>query len=176
MRDEGGAVARPLGRAPRRSSPLFRGEENALAHARATASALLLFVLLCGNACESNLERRTIPPEVESAISTVSDDIAAERYEKVYNEASELWRQDATLEQSVSTFKTLRAKLGAFENRVLQAATEKQNSGGPLKGRAFIVTYRARFQNSEGMETFTLIERDHRWLLARYFVNSTALK
>ena len=86
----------------------------------------------------------------------VGDDIAAERYEKIYNEASELWRQDATLEQSTATFKTLRTKLGTVENRVLQSATEQENSGGPLKGRAFIVTYRTKFQNGEGMETFTL--------------------
>ncbi|MBC8031890.1 MAG: DUF4019 domain-containing protein [Pyrinomonadaceae bacterium] len=127
-------------------------------------------------ACGSNVERRSVPPEVESTISSVGDDIAGERYEKIYNEASELWRQDATLEQSVSTFKTLRSKLGVFENRVLQSATEQENSGGPLKGRAYIITYRARFQNGEGMETFTLVERDRQWLLARYFVNSTALK
>ena len=176
MRDVGEAVARPLGRAPRRSSPLFRVEDYALADARATASALVLLLAVLGIACASNVERRSIPPEVESAINAVSDDIAAERSEKIYNEASELWRQDATLEQSIATFKTLRAKLGAVENRLLQAATEQQNSGGPLKGRAYIVTYRTRFQNSEGMETFTLIERDRRWQLARYFVNSTALK
>jgi len=138
--------------------------------------ALVLFVAFLALACASNQERRSVPPEVESTISSVGDDIAAERYEKIYNEASELWRQDATLEQSVSTFKTLRTKLGSFENRVLQSATEQQNAGGPLKGRAFIVTYRTRFQNGEGMETFTLIERDRQWQLARYFVNSTALK
>ena len=138
--------------------------------------ALVLLVAVLSFACESNLGRRSIPPEVESAINTVSDDIAEERYERVYNEASDLWRQDATLEQSTSTFKMLRAKLGTVENRMLQAATEQQNSGGPLKGRAYIVTYRTRFQNGEGMETFTLVERDHRWQLARYFVNSTALK
>ena len=71
---------------------------------------------------------------MESTISTVSDDIAAERYEKIYNEASDLWRQDATLEQSIATFKTLRTKLGTVENRTLQSATEQENSGGPLKG------------------------------------------
>ena len=43
---------------------------------------------------------------------------------------------------------------------MLQSATEQQNSGGPLKGRAFIVTYQTKFQNGEGMETFTLVERD----------------
>jgi len=139
-------------------------------------AALVLIVAVLGLACGANVERRSIPPEVESTINAVGDDIAGERYEKIYNEASELWRQDATLEQTVSNFKTLREKLGPLESRVLQAATEQQNSGGPLKGRAYIVTYRTRFQNGEGMETFTLTERDRRWQLARYFVNSTALK
>ena len=120
--------------------------------------------------------RRSIPPEVESTIGTISDEIAAERYDKIYNEASELWRQDATLDESTATFKTLRSKLGPVENRTLQSATELQNSGGPLKGSAYVVNYRTKFQNGEGMETFTLVERDGRWLLARYFVNSTALK
>src|SRR5688572_21933536 len=139
-------------------------------------SSALLLVLLVSLACKTNLGPSSIPPEVESAITSVEEDIAADRFEKVYHEGSELWRQDTTLDQSVSTFKTLRTKLGTVESRVLQSATEQQNSGGPLKGRAYIVTYRTKFQNSEGMETFTLVERDGRWLLARYFVNSTALK
>jgi len=137
---------------------------------------LILVISLFAFACALEQERRNIPPEVEAAIGTVSEDIAAERYEKIYNEASELWRQDATLEQSVSTFRTLRTKLGAVENRTLQSATEQENSSGPLKGRAYIVTYRTKFQKGEAMETFTLVERDGRWLLARYFVSSTALK
>ena len=134
----------------------------------------LLFIIILGAGCAVS-ERRTMPAEVESAIASVSDDIAAERYEKIYNESSELWKQAATLEDSVASFKTLRTKLGPFESRVLQSATEQENSGGALKGRVFIVTYRTKFQNGEGMETFTLVERDGKWLLARYFVNSTAL-
>jgi hypothetical protein len=137
---------------------------------------LLLLTCLLGFGCALNSERHSLPAEVESAIGTISDDIAAERYEKVYTEAADLFRQDATLEQSVSTFKTLRTKLGAVESRTLQSAIEQQNSSGPLKGRVYIVTYRTKFQNGEGMETFTLVERNHNWLLARYFVNSTALK
>jgi hypothetical protein len=116
-----------------------------------------------------------MPPEVESAIGNVTDDIAAERYDKIYNESSDLWKQAATLDESIATFKTLRTKLGAVENRTLQSATEQENSGGPLKGRVFIVTYRTKFRNAEGMETFTLVERNGNWVLARYFVNSTAL-
>ena len=135
-------------------------------------STFLISVL--GFACNVS-ERRTMPAEVESAIASVGDDIAAERYEKIYNESSDLWKQAATLEESVNTFKTLRAKLGTFENRTLQSATEQENSGGALKGRAFIVTYQTKFRNAEGMETFTLVERNGKWLLARYFVSSTAL-
>ena len=138
--------------------------------------ALVLLIAVVSLACSSNRGSQSIPPEVESTIGTLSDEIAAERYDKVYIEASELFRQDATLEQSTATFKTLRTRLGTVESRMLQAATEQQNSGGPLAGRAYIVSYRTKFQNAEGMETFTLVERNGRWLLARYFVNSTALK
>lgn len=137
---------------------------------------LVLMSTLLGVSCGLSAERRVIPPEVESTIASVTDDIAAERYEKVYSEASDLWRQDANLEQSVATFKTLRTKLGAVENRVLQSAKEQENSSGPLQGRAFIISYRTKFQHGEGMEAFTLLQRNGRWLLARYFVNSTALQ
>lgn len=143
-----------------------------------TSRILLISLLISflSFACGLKAERRSLPTEVESAIGTVSDDIAAERYEKIHTEASELWRQDATLEQSIASFKTLREKLGPVENRVLQSATEQTNSSGPLKGRAYIVTYRTKFQNGEGMETFTLAERNGRWLLARYLITSTALR
>ena len=139
-------------------------------------SALTLLLALLSFACATNQGSRSLPPEVESAIGTINDEIAAERYEKIYNDASDLWRQNATLDESIATFKTLRTKLGTVENRTLQSAAEQQNSGGPLKGRAYIVAYRTKFHNGEGMETFTLVEQNGRWLLARYFVNSTALR
>ncbi len=169
MRDEDGGMRDEGGR--RKDEPSW---PRLLILRRSIPFLILALVVVPG--CGLKSERRSIPAEVESTITTVSDDIAAERFEKVYNEADELWRQDATVETSISTFKTLKTKLGKVENRLLLSATEQQNSGGPLKGRAYIVTYQTRFQNGPGMETFTLIERDHRWLLARYFVNSTALK
>ena len=139
-------------------------------------ATLVLVFCFSGLACSTNQGSKSLPPEVESTISTLGDEINAERYDKIYNEASEQWRQSSSLEEATANFKTLRAKLGPAENRTLQSATEQQNSGGALKGRAYIVSYRTKFQNGEGMETFTLIEKDGRWQLARYFVNSTALK
>jgi hypothetical protein len=136
----------------------------------------VVMLALSALGCGLPTERRGIPAEVESAINAVGEDIVTERYEKIYHEASELWRQDASLDQSISVFKTLTTKLGKAEDRTVLSATEQHNSGGQLKGDAFIVTYQTKFEKGPGMETFTLVKRDNRWLLARYFVNSTVLK
>jgi len=137
---------------------------------------VFLLVSLTGVACGLKAERSGIPAEVEAAIATVSDDIAQERYEKIYNESADLWQRDVTLEQSTEVFRTLRTKLGKVESHRLHSASEENNSGGALKGHAFIVTYQTKFERGEGMETFTLIEQNHQWLLARYLATSTALK
>jgi hypothetical protein len=126
----------------------------------------------CGLSSEGN----RVPTDVQDVVTTVGEQITQERYEEIYNESSELWKQDVTLDQSNEVFKTLRTRLGKIESRTLHSATEQQNSGGSLKGHAYILTYQTRFERGEGMETFTLVEQNRRWLLARYFVNSTALK
>ncbi len=66
-----------------------------------------------------------MPAEVEAVIAAVTDDLAAERYEKIYNEAADLWKAELTLEETVSVFKTLREKLGKMENRSIHSATEQ---------------------------------------------------
>ena len=134
----------------------------------------MLFAIACG--CGQQTERGRVPTEVQEVVNKVGDQIAQERYEQIYNESSDLWKQDSTLEQSTQVFKTLHDKLGKVEYRSLHSATEQQNSGGALKGHAYILSYQTRFERGEAMETFTLIEQNGRWLLARYFVNSTALQ
>ena len=113
---------------------------------------------------------------VTGGTSGIGEQIAQERYDQVYNESSDLWKKDVTLEQSNEAFKTLRTKLGKVETRALNSAVEQENSGGKLKGHVYILSYETRFERGDGMETFTLVEENGRWLLARYFVNSTALK
>ena len=117
-----------------------------------------------------------MPSEVQEVVTTIANLIAQERYEQIYNDSSDLWKKDVTLEQSNAVFKQLREKLGKVENRTLHSATEQENSGGALKGHVFILQYQTRFERGEGMETFTLVEQNGRWQLARYLVNSTALK
>lgn len=142
---------------------------------RSGLACLVLFSSVV-TGCGLKSQRGGIPPEVEAVIGTVSDDIAQERYEKVYNESSDLWRTGATLDESTEVLKKLHSKLGKVESRVLHSAIEQDNSGGALKGNAFIVVYQTKFERGEAMETFTLTKQNGRWMLARYLVNSTALK
>lgn len=128
------------------------------------------------SACSLKAAREGVPRDVDSTIATVSDDIEQGRYEKIYNEAADEWRHDSTLDQTATVFKTLKDKLGRADNRTLHSATEEHNSSGSLPGHSFVITYATKFERGEGMETFTLVERNGHWLLARYFVNSTALK
>lgn len=140
---------------------------------------IALIVLLSAAAafaCAVNNQRERVPSEVQDAVSNIGINLEQERYEQIYSDSSDLWKRDVTLEQSNEVFKTLRTKLGKVENRALQSAAEQQNSGGPLKGHVFILSYETRFERGAGMETFTLIEENGRWLLARYLVNSTDLK
>ena len=140
---------------------------------------LSIFLIICiatVAACRQEAERGRVPSEVQEVVANVGENITQERYEQIYNESSDLWKNEVTLEQSNQVFKTLRTKLGKVESRTLHSATEQRNSGGALKGHVFILSYQTRFEHGEGMETFTLIEDNGRWLLARYFVNSTALK
>jgi Protein of unknown function (DUF4019) len=134
----------------------------------------LLFAIASG--CAQRAEGNRVPAEIQDVVTTIGNEIKQERYEQIYDESSDLWKQDATLDQSTEIFKTLRARLGKVESRTLHSATEQQNSGGALKGHAYILSYQTKFERGEGMETFTLVEQNGRWLLARYFVNSTALK
>lgn len=148
--------------------------------ARTEKRYLLIFLIVLSSltvsACRQDAEGGRVPSEVNEVVASIGENIAEERYEQVYNESSELWKKDATREQSNEVFKTLRTKLGKVETRTLHSATEQQNSGGALKGHIYILTYQTRFERGDGMETFTLIEENGRWRLARYFVNSTALQ
>ena len=144
---------------------------------RCLSILLIFFVsILTVSACHQYTASNRVPIEVQEVVMTIGDNIAEERYEQIYNESSELWKKDATLERSNEVFKTLREKLGKIESRTLHSAIEQQNSGGVLKGHAYILSYQTRFERGDGMETFTLIQENGRWLLARYFVNSTELK
>jgi hypothetical protein len=137
---------------------------------------IAVFLMFTVFACGEGANRGRVPAEVQEVVANIGEQIAQERYEEIYNESSDLWKRDVTLEKSNEVFKTMRTKLGKVESRALHSATEQQNSGGALKGHVFILSYQTRFERGEGMETFALIEENGQWRMARYLANSTALK
>jgi hypothetical protein len=139
---------------------------------------LLSFVLafaLCA-ACTRGERRTGIPPDAQGVLDTAIEDINTGRYDKLYTEAADEWRRDTTLEESKETFERLRDKLGRASVRNLQTAREEQTSTAPVAGHSLIAIYQTSFEQGHAMETFTLVERDGKWHLAKYFVSSTALK
>ena len=137
-----------------------------------TRASVLVFIAIVINGCAMRASHQGIPPEVEAVVTTVGDDANEGRYEKIYNEAADEWRQATTLEQSNATFKRLKDKLGDVKSRSFHTANEEDKPGA----HSFIIDYKTTFDHGDGMETFTLVERNGHWLLARYFVNSDALK
>lgn len=137
---------------------------------------LIAFLLLSLAGCKTGQKRIGIAPEAQAAIDAISADISAGRDEKVYNEAAPEWRLASTLEQTANSFRNLRERLGGVKTRNFHTARVEQESGGASRAQVLVVQYQTTFERGEGMETFTLIERDNSWRLARYAVNSDALK
>jgi len=138
-------------------------------------SFVLVFAFI-SSGCRESVRRTGIPAGAQSVLQTAIEDIDAGRYEKLYQEAGDDWRHDATLDQSKATFRTLRDKLGNVRTRTFDTAREEQTSTAPIAGHSLVVIYQTSFERGDGMETFTLIERNGQWYLARYYVTSTALK
>lgn len=142
------------------------------------SSALLLLMLagLFAAACTIDERQSGIPSKAEEAIGAFTEDFNGGRFDKIYREASEEWRDRISLEQSNETFRTLKERLGAIREREFTSGRRQQNPSGNLPGNSLVVRYNAKFERAEAMETFTLIERDGRYLLAGYSASSDVLK
>jgi len=137
---------------------------------------LALCISLCCSACKQGVRRSGMPAGAQTVLNTSIEDIDAGRYEKLYQEAADEWRNAATLDESKATFQRLREELGKVRTRNVQNVREEQTSTAPIAGHSVVVVYQASFDRGDGMETFTLLERGGRWYLARYYVTSNALK
>jgi hypothetical protein len=126
--------------------------------------------------CRQNTRRAGIPADAQTVIDTAIQDIDAGRYENLYNEAGGEWRKNSTLEESKATLQRLHDKLGRAQVRNLDTAREEQTGTAPVPGHSLVAVYQTQFERGDAMETFTLIEHDGKWYLAKYFVTSTALK
>ena len=104
------------------------------------------------------------------------DDIDAGRYDRLYQEASDEWRSQSSLDDSKATLQAMSAKLGRARQRTQQIAREEQTSTAPVAGHSVTVIYQTTFDRGEGIETFTLVEHSGKWALAKYYVSSSGLR
>jgi hypothetical protein len=137
---------------------------------------LATFILILSSACSQSARRSGMPAGARAVLDTSIEDIDAGRYEKLYHEAADEWRNDTTLDESKATFQRLHDKLGTVRTRSLESAREEQTSTAPIAGHSVVVLYQTSFEHGDGMEAFTLIEHGGHWFLARYYVTSIALK
>lgn len=136
----------------------------------------LSFALLT-TACGVGQKRSGLPSGAQSAIDNITADIARGDYDKIYADAADEWRRTASAEASRANLERIRNALGNVHTREQLAAQERESGGGDLAGgHTLVVSYNAKFERADAIETFTLIERSGRWLLARYAVNSNALR
>src|SRR5882724_11694558 len=96
----------------------------------------LAIVVLASFACSPSTHRNGMPAGAETVLDKSIEDIDAARYEKIYHEAADEWRNEATLDESKATFQKLREKLGRVRMRNLQSAREEQTSTAPIAGHS----------------------------------------
>ena len=127
-------------------------------------------------ACSQGGRHSGMPAGAQTVLDASIQDIDAGRYDKLYHEAADEWRNEATLDESKATFQRLREKLGNVRTRDLQSAREDQTSTAPISGHSVTVAYQTKFERGDGMENITLVEHGGRWYLAKYYVTSSSLK
>ncbi|MDX6269515.1 MAG: hypothetical protein QOD28_738 [Acidobacteriota bacterium] len=146
--------------------------------ARVAFGALLSLVLMMASSCGVGQKQSGLPAGTQATIDTVTSDLARGDYEKIYADAAEEWRRTARADESRANLERIRQTLGSVLSRAQLSAQERGDggSGDGGQGRTLVVSYNTKFERADAIETFTLVEREGRWSLARYAVNSNALR
>lgn len=135
--------------------------------------ALVCLAFALVTACGVGQKRSGLPLGAQSSIDSITADIARGDYEKIYADAADEWRRTASAEESRAHLERLRNVLGKVLSREQLGAREQE---AVVEAHTLVVSYNTKFERADAIETFTLVERSSRWLLARYAVNSNALK
>ena len=135
-------------------------------------TAIILGTLACGGGARRN----GIPPSAQAVLDAAIQDIDAGNYDKLYQEASDEWRNQVSIEDSRAKMQQMRDSMGKVKTRTLQTAREEQTSTAPVAGHSLTAFYQATFERGDGMEAFVLVEHGGRWYLAKYYVTSSGKK
>jgi hypothetical protein len=171
MRQGGEQRAAGSGRL-RQGDPAFRP-----ARLRPSASCLLLTALcLLLTGCAVDDRRAGLPPGAQQAIDRLTGQYNDGRLAEVYAESADEWRAAATEDQSRAILERARERLGRVVSRQTVRAAVQENGAGTAGARTLTLNYNTKFERADAHEAVTLVEREGRWRLARYAVNSDALK
>jgi hypothetical protein len=135
--------------------------------------ALLCLSLALSAACDAGQKRSGLPPAAQATIDAVTNDLSRADYEKIYTDAAEEWRRTASADESRANLERIRTSLGNVLSRAQLSASEALAG---VADHTLVVSYNTKFERADAIETFTLVERSGRWHLARYAVNSNALR
>src|SRR5712691_6170992 len=106
----------------------------------------IAFLALAAFACSEGVRRSGMPAAAQTVLDTSIEDIDAGRYEKLYHEAADEWRNDTTLDESKATFQKLHDKLGKVRTRDLQNVREEQTGTAPIAGHSVVALYQTSFE------------------------------
>jgi hypothetical protein len=134
---------------------------------------LATLLLLPSLACAIDHQRSGLPAGAQTVIDELTEEIAAGEFKQVYANAADEWRATVSAEESEKILSRVRDQLGRVQSRVPLRATDQPNAAA---GHTLSVSYNTKFERADAIESVTLVERDGRWQLARYAVNSDALK
>ena len=133
----------------------------------------LVLLLSASLACHMDARRSGLPAGAQAAVDELTENIAEGRFDEVYAAAADEWRATAGADESRNILARVRDRLGRVQSRVPLGATEQPNAAA---GRTLLISYNTNFERADAIESITLVERQGRWQLARYAVNSDALK
>lgn len=138
---------------------------------------LCLFVAasLVGS-CAIDRHRSGLPAGAQEVIDELTREIAAGEFARVYDAASDEWRASVSREENEKILARVRDTFGRVQSRVPVNASERGGEASHAGEHTIAVSYNTKFERGDAVESFTLVERAGRWQLARYAVNSDALK
>lgn len=145
-------------------------------------SAAIILTIALNFACGVEQKLSGLPSDAQAAIDNITSDLARGDYNKIYDESADQWRQAANVDESRTHLERIRNTLGGVLSRAQLSAqvSEQERAGvstlGDRMERTLVVVYNTKFERADAIETFTLVDRHGRWLLARYAVNSNALR
>jgi hypothetical protein len=158
---------------PTRHSVLtvFRLPPSALRCLLLTAFCSLLF-----SGCAVDDRRSGLPAGAQQAIDRLTEHYAEGRFAEIYAEAADEWRAAVAADESRAALERARERLGRVVSRATVRASVQENGAGTQGDRTVSVNYNTKFERADAHEAITLVERQGRWQLARYTINSDALK